>query len=337
MDKSLLNILLMGDDGEREHAAVEICRTKPENIVEKLTDHINNHNPRVRETLAMVLGVIGGDEYVGILDEISKTDQDINVRIAAIIAKEHAGKTTFQLLKAEIKKFRGERPAEEQEEDSKSENKHEVKKAEPPVKKPKIRNLTELDKNDKKSKNIVPEFLQKRKVISLAVFFVIASSAMLYLFFPDSEESSVYKAKTGEKTLGEIIQDRISAIDDFKRTSLNPGDPASRLPQTLELPTIIGDTYGDLFLKVYSNLIDTEEGLNTIGAMWRIINFKEMEWFNDPELMNRETAGEVLLFPNFNAMHLSLDVEKGSVSYQMLNKADKDLEINIRVKSVIVK
>ena len=98
-----------------------------------------------------------------------------------------------------------------------------------------------------------------------------------------------------------------------------------------------GDTYGDLFQRVYSNSLSTEEGYNTIGAFWRHINFGTNSKQNLINLMEMETEGELLLFPNFAAMSLKLLSESGSVSYQILNNSDPELEINIRVNEVIVR
>ena len=50
-----------------------------------------------------------------------------------------------------------------------------------------------------------------------------------------------------------------------------------------------------------------------------------------------ETESELLLFPNPVSMGLQLNLNEGSAAYQSFNNVDPDLEISIKVNSVVVR
>ncbi len=342
MSSKLLKSLVSDNSAEREAAAVEICQARMHELVDDLINTLPNKEPSIRECISMVLGVLGGDKAVEFLDMIGKNDPETDVRIAAIISKEYAGKITLQKLQKEIKVFRGEKLTGEKGKDEKAiEEKPKKKKDRPPE--PEIKRISDLEdelngKGKKSGIAGVLNYLYEKKYLSITLsVLIIIAAVILVRGFVFTEKQAGREVIGGNKTVAQFIKERIAAIDEFKSTSLNPDDPAYRLPKTLELRSMAGDTYGDLFSKVYSNILTTEEGINTLGAFWRKINFGASDKLNLINLMELETDGETLLFPNPEAINLLLVVEEGSVSYHNINSFDPDLEINIRINSVTVK
>jgi len=341
MHSRQLKSIVSENAAERETAAEEICQSRMHDIIEDLIKLLPVQVPDVREIICMVLGVLGGEVSVKFLDVIGKNDPETDVRIAAIISKEYAGKATLQKLQKEIRVFRGEKLSSENDDVEKSINEP-AKKSKEKKTKPEVLKLSdledELDDADKKgfiAKLLKPVIEKKYLAISFGLLIIIASALLIRdISFQEQYDRNVLE---GSKTIAQFIKERIASVDNFKRTSLNPDDPAYRLPKTLELRSIAGDTYGDLFLKVYSDILTSEEGFNTLGAFWRRINFGSSNKLNLVDLMELETDSEVLLFPNPEAINLLLDVQEGSISFQNINSFDPDLEINIRINSVVIK
>ncbi len=77
--------------------------------------------------------------------------------------------------------------------------------------------------------------------------------------------------------------------------------------------------------------------MNTTGAFWRHMNFGTSKTQKIIDLMDMETESELLLFPNPVSMGLQLNLNEGSAAYQSFNNVDPDLEISIKVNSVVVR
>jgi len=319
MKSQLIKTIEKGSPGEREKAAIEICQRRITGVVDDLLSLLVHKETSVRELVAVILGVIGDKKAIDALNEISRSDSDTNVRVAAIVAREYAGKLTYNRLKAEIKRYHGDHDKEE---------KRETELPEPGSEKgsrksrrrrgPVIREMPVPEKPEKAA--LITKVLWKQNRRVLIPFLVIVAlgtlAGALILSRTRTDRESPAASVQGSAAVANMIKERIAAIDKFKRTSLDPESPASMYPMTLELRTITGDTYGDLFEKVYAHVLPTETGLNTLGAFWRHVNFGSGEKQYDPDLMEQETSGELLLFPNPAALNLVLDVKNSSMAFQ---------------------
>lgn len=331
MSSKLIKLIESGSKEERESAAKEICQSRNDKNIEELIKLLHNVDPEIREVSAIVLGVLGGKEAEKYLHVVEKNDPETNVRITAIICKEYLGKTTFDNLRTEIRRFRG---------DSIDKTVKKINEIEVPKPKstPKINRV--VDPAVTKKVDISKMFLtlwSDHRLATIASIIVVIVPIFYFTMFNTTSELTSFSKNIDQNSLANIIKNRIIDIGKFKDESLNFDNPISLRPKTLELKSIAGDTYGDLFDRVYSDVISTEEGYNTLGAFWRHINFSTNSKQNLVNLMTMETQGELLLFPNFSAMSLKLVSQEGTVSYQILNNSDPDLEINIRVNEVIVR
>lgn len=334
MSQKLIEIIESGSKEERESAAKEICQTRNDSNIDKLIKLLHNVNPEVREISAIILGVLGGKEAAKYLQVVEKNDPETNVRIAAIICKEYLGKTTFDNLRAEIRRFRGESIDEQK---SNEKNVPKTKQTTAPKIKRVVRPNEHKDKNSNQILILLNQLWANYKLATIGLVLVILIPLIYFWGIENTETTNNFSTSSGQMSLAEIIQNRIIDTAKFKDESLNFNNPISSRPKTLELKSIAGDTYGELFDKVYSESITSEEGYNTLGAFWRHINFSTDIKQNLVDLMQMETEGELLLFPNFAAMSLKLISEPESISYQIINNSDPELEINIRVNEVIVR
>ncbi|MFC1555297.1 hypothetical protein ACFL7D_11750, partial [candidate division KSB1 bacterium] len=212
------------------------------------------------------------------------------------------------------------------------------------TKTPEIKRIDELEeivrKDRKKSKLLGVKRLVSLKplYVSMAIILIVICVYVLKnLTIPDNSEGDPEESISASKAFALMITERNDAIIKFKEVYLDPDNPLSKNPMTLELRSMSGDTYGELFDKVYRGFITSEEGLNTLGAFWRNANFGPDKTKNDIDLMNRETSGELLLFPNPASFNLKLLVEEGDAAYQYFNNIDPDIEIGIWIDGVIIK
>lgn len=349
MNSKLIQAITRGTPEEMESAAREICQSRMKELIDDLVEQLKHPDSAVRETVAVILGVLGGEESVKHLSALSKSDHETNVRMASIIARENAGKLTYDRLKNEIKRFHHESLAEQ------DKKKPEAQKAADEFetterKMPEVKRISgEEILKDKETAEKVGGFLPGlRKIMftwkaAIAAGILIVIILVVLVLSVDREEEFVGIDKpeespiSGSEAVGLLIKEKIAAINKFKSTYLNPDSPASKFPMTLEIRSIPGDTYGDLFDKIYSDIFGTEIGMNTMGAFWRHVNFGTDRTQNLVDLMERETEGELLLFPSPAAMNVILNVEKGSLAFQTINKFDPDLEVTIRVDNVVVR
>jgi len=349
MNSKLIQVITRGTPEEMDAAAREICQSRMKELVNDLVEQLQHPDSLVRETVAVILGVLGGKESVKHLSALGKSDPETNVRIASIIARENAGKLTYDRLKNEIKRFHHESLSEQ--EKKKLAAQRIADKSETTERKmPEVKRISgeEIIK-EKETAEKISGFLPGLKRImftwkaAIVAGFLIVLVLVVFVLNVDREGKFVGIDKpeefpiSGSKAVGLLIKERIAAINKFKSTYLNPDNPASKYPMTLEIRSIPGDTYGDLFDKVYSDIFGTEIGMNTMGAFWRHVNFGTGRTQNLVDLMERETSGELLLFPSPAAMNVILNVEKGSLAFQTINKFDPDLEITIRVDNVVVR
>ena len=345
MNSKLIQAIIRGAAEEMEAAAQEICQNRMKELIDELVEQLQHPDSSVRETIAVILGVLGGEKSIKLLSDLGKSDPKTNVRIAAMIARENAGKMTYDRLKKEIRRFHHDSLAEQDKE--KQETRRTAGKPEttgrkiPEVKRISGEKIPEKKEKTGKISSFLPGvkkimFTWKTALIAAALIIVVVLGLYLKGKFVGNgkpEESPIHSSEA----VGMLIKERINAIDKFKSTYLNPESPASRFPMTLEIRTIPGDTYGDLFEKAYYNIFGTETGMNTLGAFWRHVNFGSDRTQNLVDLMERETEGELLLFPSPAAMNVILNLEKGSLAFQTINKFDPDLDITIRVDNVVVR
>lgn len=341
MDQKLIQRILDGSPEERESAARQICQSRKKDTAAELVNQLHRASPSTREIIAIICGVLGGKDHIKNLTKLSKTDPEANVRIAAIISHQYVGKTTFDQLRSEIRNFHKEEdPAKKKEIQQKRPQKSNYKK--PVISTPEMRSVSERktkEENDdaERETSLLSKF-QTKKILSSAVLITIVLMIALiskYIISNSNENKQIVEA--GRMSISAIIKERFSAIEKFKKTNLDPENPASKYPMTLEIRTVSGDVYGDLFEAIYGNVLGTEIGMNTLGAFWRHVNFGSDKMQNLTDLMEQESSGELLLFPNPAALNMILDVENGSLSYQTLNNFDPDLVIMIRVDNVVVR
>jgi len=332
MKKELLKNIISGSKVERDSAANEICRSKMTDLIDDLIPLMQNINPEVREICTIILGVLGGKKAEEYLIAVSKNDPETNVRIAAIISRQFIGKTTIENLISEIRRFRG--------------DKEESNDKKPPMSVEQAMEDKEIRQAQSSKKLTTPSgsrlaglfnLIRTNRIAQGSIFVISLIFVFIIYNSIRNDNTDINKReKSSKESLEQFILDRILTIDNFKKTALNSSSPLSQFPRTLELKSISGDTYGDLFNRVYSNILTNPIGLNTIGAFWRHMNFGIDKKQNIIDLMDMETSGETLLFPNFAAMNLKLDVVEGTISYHTLNNK-KDIEINIRIDDVIVR
>ncbi|MFC1557328.1 HEAT repeat domain-containing protein [candidate division KSB1 bacterium] len=347
MYKGLIQKLISGPGKERENAAREICQRRMMSLESDLIELLGHGEKEVREYAVIILGVIGSKDAIGKINELSKNDPATDVRIAAIITREYAGKITYDHLIAEIRRFRSTEHAEQEKDTSPdmSAVEEESKALESGKKaRPSVMRVADLERKEElESRRLGVSFFGycmdlfgKNKLRAASLFtavVIIGGIAVFFLMKGEVQEEQAVR----QRSVADVIKERITAIDKFKRNSLDPNNPESMYPRTLELRTMTGDTYGTLFESVYSNVYPTEKGMNTLGAFWRHINFGTGRKQNEIDLMDQETVGELLLFPNFAAFNILLLSEEGSVAYQGLNKNDPDLEIRVEVDNVVVR
>ena len=341
MDKKLIQIILDGSAEERENAARQICQSRKKDTAAELVNQLHLASPSTREIIAIITGVFGGKDNIQNLTKLSKTDPEANVRIAAIISRQFAGKMTFDQLRSEIRNFhKDESPVKQKEIQEKQpveNNREKQVLGSPEMRSISARETKEENDDPKREMSLLSKF-QTKKVLSIAVLVTIVLMIALiskYVILNGNENKQIVEAR--RMSIGAIIKERFTAIEKFKSTNLNPENPASKYPMTLEIRTVSGDVYGDLFEAIYGNVMGTEIGMNTLGAFWRHVNFGNDKMQNLADLMEQETSGELLLFPNPAALNMILDVENGSLSYQTLNNFDPDLVITIRVDNVVVR
>lgn len=339
MDDKLIESILNGAADERDAAARQICQSRIVALVERLAQYIHRASPAGRETIAIIFGVLKTKESTRMLNELSKKDPEANVRIAALISQQYAGKATFDHILSEIRKFHKEEVSEKPETETVAPD-TQVKKEN--LSFPRIHRISEsiedTVKGDHKKESTILKPLTGRKTIFYVAAVILLVIAGVYIkgAFLDGEDS-LSGTTSGSRSVARIIIERIAEMEKFKSTSLNPDNPASIYPMTLEIRTVTGDTYGSLFERVYGNIIGTDVGLNTLGASWRHVNFGNSRIQNEVDLMDQETYGELLLFPNPAALNLVLQVEDGSLAYHTLNNSDPDLEITVRIDNVVVR
>jgi len=339
MKAQLIKMIVEGSAEDRDKAGLEICQSKMLDLHDDLQILLNHHDEKIREIAVIILGVFGQEQSIDQLKSMSKSDPSACVRVAAIIAREYAGKLTYEQLKTEIRRFRkGSQPDEDESE--------EAEKADTSRKnaRPRVRSIADLEEEAKGQKGFVfslhgiSGLLADHKIKMIAAASVVLIVFIGIRLFPGSDVIAPEKvSKIGSKAIGESIIERIEGISEFKSRWLHPESPESRYPMTLELRTIEGDTYGSLFERVYGSIFSTNVGMNTLGAFWRNINFGLDPKHNDEALMGTETEGELLLFPNLPAMHVLMQVGEGDAAYQGLNNADPDISIQIEIDNVTVK
>ena len=341
MGDKLIESILNGTADERDAAARQICQSRIVALVERLAEYIHKASPAGRETIAIIFGVLKTKESTRMLNELSKKDPEANVRIAALISKQYAGKATFDHILSEIRKFHKEEVSDKPEtETEKVAPDTQVKKEN--LSSPRIHRISEsiedTVKGDHKKESTILKPLIRRKTIFYVAAVILLVIAGVYIkgAFLDGEDS-LSGTTSGSRSVARIIIERIAEMEKFKSTSLNPDNPASTYPMTREIRTVTGDTYGSLFERVYGNIIGTDVGLNTLGASLRHVNFGNSRIQNEVDLMDQETYGELLLFPNLAALNLVLQVEDGSLAYHTLNNSDPDLEITVRIDNVVVR
>ena len=340
MSPDIVEIVLNGNPTDRDLVARQICQSRKKDILKTLWDNVHTADAGAREVIIKIAGVLGGLEFSQEIEDLSKKDPEANVRIAAIVAKQYLGKVTYDKLSDEINRFNFEETGESgqtiqptvQEVPAQTESQTSAPKV-------KFAGDSEEQKNDPDQSRGVPTFLSKKVLIAGLCIVMVAT--VLYMnrthFESDQEVDRQIPQSPGRQAIALTIKERIDAVNKFKAMYLDPESPASRFPMTLELRSMQGDTYGDLFERVYGNILGTETGMNTIGAFWRHMNFGTSETQNMIDLMDMETESELLLFPNPVSMGLQLNLNEGSAAYQSFNNEDPDLEISIRVNSVVVR
>ncbi len=239
----------------------------------------------------------------------------------------------------EIKKFHHESAVEEEPESPERKQEQTVQKEKErtsPVVKHAGAEIVSKSENDRPEGPGIKNLFTLR-ILFVACIVVVAGIGIYTLFNTDNDEGPGGRRLAGSAAIAMMIKERIEAVNKFKSMYLDPENPASRFPMTLELRSFPGETYGDLFERVYGNTTGTETGMNTLGAFWRHMNFGNSGTQNIVELMEKETEDELLLFPNPTAMDIQLDLEEGSVTFQSINCFDPDLEVSVRVNNVTVR
>ncbi|MFC1477740.1 HEAT repeat domain-containing protein [candidate division KSB1 bacterium] len=349
MQIKLLHIIVEGPPEEREEAAREICQRRMDDMLDRVVGLLEQPDEDVRVTAAAILGVFGRNDTLGILDSLSKGDPALDVRVAAIISRQYAGKLTYDHLMAEIKRFQKSEAAQKDMEPDLKDAKAKSDKPDDVVfdtrPEPRVRRLADLEEEALRKERTfsiasilaaLGTVLRKNKIYAAAAACA-AVVIIVFIFTANDDEASKPEIKPGSALLGNVIKERIAGITEFKAKWLDPDSPDSRYPMTLEIRTMGGDTYGGLFDNVYSGIIPTKAGINTLGAFWRHINFGTDRKQNEINLMEKETSGELLLFPNFAALNLLLQAEEESLAMQQLFGQDPDLEVRIEVNDVLVR
>ncbi len=275
MNKNEIVTILEGSPDERELAALRICQTRRSDALIGLWQYMESADSGVRELIVKIAGVLGGAEYGKKLELLSKKDPEVNVRIAAIIAQQHLGRITYDRLSDEIKKFHHESAVEEEPESPERKQEQTVQKEKErtsPVVKHAGAEIVSKSENDRPEGPGIKNLFTLR-ILFVACIVVVAGIGIYILFNTDNDEGPGGRRLAGSAAIAMMIKERIEAVNKFKSMYLDPENPASRFPMTLELRSFPGETYGDLFERVYGNTTGTETGMNTLGAFWRHMNF----------------------------------------------------------------
>jgi len=341
MLNKLIQAIEEGTPEERDNAAREICQRRLVELESDLLLLLDHNDEAAREVVVVVLGVLGQQKSMERMTEVAKEDMSTNVRVAAIIAHEYAGKITYDHLWAQIKRFKAQSQVQKDDKATEQPESAKVRETRVPRKRPDVVRISDLEKmaeSDKKP--FVPYVFRYIDEHRKAVLAVLAAGVIIvsFILFGERDEGVMtHSSPQGSGLVANRIMGRIAAISEFKQVWLDPESPQSRYPMTLELRSMIGDTYGSLFEKVYMNVLPTEEGMNTLGAFWRHINFGPGRKQNDVTLMDQETSGELLLFPNLAGINLMLKAGEEDVAFQHLFQNDPDLEISIEVDGVEIR
>ena len=314
--KFLVDELGSGDKESMERAGTLICKSSEIEFVKEVMSLLKNKNPEVRLNAVMVLGVMGNEKALKKIGKLKGFDKDKSVRVAASIAFENFKKVSYQELKSKIK----------------NEIIEKVYKKE-----------IELPEKEKTEDLLEEEFYPYQKkspllvIIGISLLFIVFLLLIVYLGTPVFKVKVVPEYSTGVKKINQLIKERIKRIQDFKKDYLLPDGAQSRYPTTISLPTFFGDTYGEVAYRVYSAPEFKKAGMNTILAFWRKHNFISLDMERRVDLMELETDGEKLIFPNFSAMRIKFSLKEGSAANQAINKIDDDVEINVIVDKVVLK
>jgi len=313
--KFLLSELTSGDNEAMERAAALISRSDDAECIKKVSKLLNNKNSKIRINAIIILSAAGDKKLFKKIEKLKRKDNDENVRIAASVALKNFGNLEFQKLKSKVKK-------------------------------------TIIDKVYKKDIELPDEeifgasasdekvFKSKRslifKIAGMVCFLIFLAIIIIF------HSENIFKFKLapegvpGVKKINELLNERRDKIYNFKKDYLQPGGAYSKFPMTVSIPTYFGDSYSDVVYSVYDAPEFQKSGMNTMLAFWRKHNFTSLADERREDLFQLKTDGEKLIFPNYSAMRINFNLEKGSVAEQAINKTDS-VEINVIVDKVILK
>lgn len=316
--KLLLGELSSTDRDSRERAAALICNIREIPFMKEIVDLLKHENPEVRIQALTVLGIIGGHREHKKIQKSMKSDVNISVRIAAMVILERLGKSSFRDLNKVVRNAIIDK-----------------------VYKKKIEMQTRGGALSWTSFEEVLSFRNKRQSFGVLGGVILAAAVVVIMFLYNNKSfikiKQVEKKTVQPEKMSKKIMQRIKDVQDFKQNALSPGGEDSKNSVTMSLNTHYGDTYGDVAQMVYSVQEFQKSGMNTLMAFWRKHNFPTAKMERKKDIMNIDTDGETLVFPNLPAMRIRYSLEEGTAAHQVIEKPDNDVIIKVTVDKVVVK
>ena len=316
--KLLLGELSSTDRDSRERAAALICNMREIPFVKEIVDLLKNENPDVRIQALTVLGIIGGNKEQKKIRKSMKSDVNISVRIAAMVILERFGKSSFRNLNKVVRNAIIDK-----------------------VYKKKIEMQTRGGVLSWTSFKGVLSFRDKQQSFRVLGGILLTAAVVVILLLYNNKSfiniKQVEKKTVQPEKMSKKIMQRIKDVQDFKQNALLPGGKDSKNPVTITLNTRYGDKYGDLAQSVYSVREFHKSGMNTLLAFWRKYNFPTIKMERRKDIMDIDTDGETLIFPNLPAMRIRYSLEEGTAAQQVIEKPGNDVIIKVTVDKVVVK
>ena len=320
---SLIRQIRSGDQKAMDAAATILCKRRVKKAVRPLVSITYHNNAMVRGIAAICLGVIGDRRGLKALERLKFLDEDKNVRRAAFIAIKHFGKSTYDVLKNELRSY----------------EQFPIEEAFPSKPSP---------AEDRKRPSMFsripflgrfPVFTREKQIAIIAVVlgsilgvFVLMSPKGKRIDFKDEANTNVIESKT----IGDKLIARRKAVADFRSKNLDPKSPDSKSPKTMAITTY-GEELNELTDRIYETPQLSKGGKNTVLASWRKMNYSATRQDRIDSLLYNISVNEQLIFPNIPAMHLEYNIKEGSVAFEAMEQLDPEVEVVVIVEKVTVK